>query len=296
LIKVPKLNWILSLIACTSLNLGIITPSWGQALLPYSPELDTAETEAQGIALTQDVIQLLRLGRPELALPRAELATQLAPQRFETWLVLGTLYIQEGKDIDKGIRALENSQKLAPKEASILLTLGSAYFEKGDYQKAVENLQAGLELQPDSLEGLFNLGNSYLMLKQYPEAIATYEKSIVIEPQFWPSINNIGLIKYEEGDINEAIRLWQKTLEIDPQQSEPLLALAVANYTQGKQEEGLTLGKEALSLDSRYAELEFLKENLWGETLLKDTATFLETPTMQDLISRLQQAPPQPEE
>jgi hypothetical protein len=38
------------------------------------------------------------------------------------------------------------------------------------------------------------------------------------------------------------------------------------------------MGVSALRIDSRYANLDFLKENLWGDRLLADTKKFLEIP------------------
>ena len=38
------------------------------------------------------------------------------------------------------------------------------------------------------------------------------------------------------------------------------------------------MGVSALRIDSRYADLDFLKENLWGDRLLSDTKKFLELP------------------
>lgn len=271
------------------LGLGLslwVRPSQSQALLPYNPNLDSARIEQQGMALTEDVLQLVRFQQYDLALPRAKLATQLAPQRFQTWFILGTLYLQE-KSIDQGIDVLLKAQALAPQEAGIKFTLGSAYFQKGDYNQAIASLQAGLQQKPDSTSALFDLGNAYIKLKQYPEAITAFEKAVNTDKNFWPAINNIGLIQYERGDSEGAFQQWQRALSLDPEQVEPQLALAVLLYKQGKTAEGLQQGQAALRRDSRYAELKFLAENLWGEKLLQDTRAFFANPTMQALIQTL---------
>jgi tetratricopeptide (TPR) repeat protein len=93
------------------------------------------------------------------------------------------------------------------------------------------------------------------------------------------------------GDIKGAIEKWQQAISIDEKAAEPLLAIAVAMYTQGKQQEGLAMGQTALQLDARYADLEFLKENLWGDRLLNDTQKFLGTPQMQETIAQLKDSP-----
>lgn len=284
---VLKYNWLLSLLACTGLW-SITLPVLGQALLPYTPQLNNEQLEQQGLELADDAVQLVRFQQYELALSRAKLATQLAPNQFQSWFILGTLYIQQ-KELDKGVEALQKALSLAPSEAGIKFTLGNAYFQQGKYQEAATELQDGLKIKPDTPAALFDLGNSYLKLNKMSDAIASYQKAIALEKNFWPAINNIGLIKYEQGDINGAVKDWQTALEIDPEQAEPQLAVAVGLYIQGKTEQGLKLGEAALKLDSRYAELKFLEENLWGPKLLQDTQKFLATPQMKAILDTLQQ-------
>jgi tetratricopeptide (TPR) repeat protein len=103
----------------------------------------------------------------------------------------------------------------------------------------------------------------------------------------------MGLVKYEQGDVEGALKKWQAATSIDKEQAEPQLAIAVALYSQGKQQQGLKLGESALKLDSRYRDLKFLKENLWGEKLLQDTQALLNNPSMKSFLSSL---PVEPED
>jgi tetratricopeptide (TPR) repeat protein len=282
---VPKRNWLLFILV----SLGVwntALPGRTQALLPYSPNLDAAQLEQQGLALTEDVIQLVRFQQYDLALSRAKLATQLAPQKYQTWFILGTLYLQK-EDLDQGVAALLKAQGMAPNEAGIKFTLGNAYFQKGDYNAAIASIEAGLKLKPNVPTAFFDLGNSFLKLGKWGDAVNSYEKAISFDKAFWPAINNTGLVKYEQGDIEGALKKWQAATSIDKEQAEPQLAIAVALYAQGKQQEALKLGENALKIDSRYGDLKFLKDNLWGEKLLQDTKTLLTTPTMKSFLSSL---------
>jgi tetratricopeptide (TPR) repeat protein len=116
------------------------------------------------------------------------------------------------------------------------------------------------------------------MLQKFPEAIAQFNLAVNQDKKFWPAINNIGLIKYEQGDIPGAIQQWQIAVGIDKKAAEPLLALAVAYYKQGNQQKALQMGVSALRIDYRYADVDFLTENLWGQRLLSDTKQFLALP------------------
>ncbi len=285
-----KLNWLISLIACAGIT-SISLPVRGQAVLPYIPKLDSGKLEAQGLQLLQDAVQLIRFQQYDLALPRAELATQLASGNYETWFILGSLYVQE-KKLNKGVKALEKAEALAPKEEEgILFSLGNAYFQQGDYEAARDKLEAGLKIKQNSPEALFDLGNTYLKLSEFDQAIESYETAFAQEATFWPALNNVGLVEYEQGDREKAIEKWQSVLKVDGKQPEPQLALAVALFTEGDVKKGIELGKAALAIDNRYADIQFLQDNLWGEKLIEDTRKFLNNPQIQEMVSNFKDSP-----
>jgi tetratricopeptide (TPR) repeat protein len=291
---VPKFKLIISVLIFL---VGGSLPAFSQALLPYAIEPELGQMEQAGIEIAEDAIQLARFRRTDAALSRAKLAVQLAPNLYQTWFILGSLYLQDDQ-VQPGIEALNQSLSIAPADAqaNIKFSLGSAYFQNKDYKSAITQIEAGLKMKPDIPPALFDLGNSYLKLEQYPEAIAAYEKAVSKEKDFWPAINNIGLVKYEQGNKEAALKDWQAALKVDPKQAEPQLAIAVAVYSQGKTEEGMKLAQAALTSDSRYVSLEFLEENLWGKRLLEDTEKMFNNPKMKDFISRLPKPTPEAEE
>ena len=234
-----------------------------QALLPYTPELNEEYFSLYTTQLIQDAVQLINFQEYELALSRAKLATQLSPQVYQTWYILGTLQIQTGK-VEEGINSFQEAKKLAPDEdqADILFSLGNSYFQAGEYDLALQELLAGLELNPEMPQAYFDLGNTYLRLSQYDNAIESYQKAVALEENFWPATNNIGLINYEEGKIDEAINKWREALTVDANQAEPILAIAVALYRQGNKSEAIKMGQQALRINSSYGKLSFLEENL----------------------------------
>jgi len=282
---VPRHQWFVALGACVSV-LCAGTPVRSQAVLPLIRELNQEQLEQQGMMLIEDAIQLSRFQQYEWAIPRAKLATQLVPTRFESWYILGTLLVQEG-EFDEGIQVLNRAKQLNSKESGVHSILGAAYFQSGDYAKAIPELETALGLGDETIEVLFDLGNAQFKLERYDEAIATYERSIKLRDDFWPAINNIGLIQFEQGKISDAIKNWEEAIALDPTAAEPMLAVAVATYVQGNTTQGLELAREALTLDSRYGDIEFLDENLWGEDLLKATEMMFATPTLQALFSEL---------
>lgn len=282
----PRCRSLIPALVSASL-LGFAQPTFGQALTPHVLELDPIRMEQQGLLLAQEAVQLAQFQQYDLALTRAQLASQLAPDTPQVWLLLGRLHLQM-QDLDASISAILKARALDPEDPAALFDLGSVYFRLGEYEKAAESIEAGLEQAPGIPGALFDLGNSYFMLGRSDDAIAQYEEAVELDDTFWPAVNNIGLVLYEEGDVDGALQYWRQAAEITEQQeAEPLLAIAVALYAEGDQVQAISTGAAALEIDNRYADLDFLQENLWGDRLLADTRMFLNLPPIQETLARL---------
>ncbi|MBD0262076.1 MAG: cytochrome c biogenesis factor, partial [Tolypothrix sp. Co-bin9] len=108
----PKLVRLISLLVACSLC-SLPRAAHAQALIPHTVQLDTAKLEQQGLSLAQEAAQLAQFKQTEMALPRAKLATQLAPKNDKVWFLLGGLYLQN-KQVDTAISALNKAQSLNP--------------------------------------------------------------------------------------------------------------------------------------------------------------------------------------
>jgi tetratricopeptide (TPR) repeat protein len=301
---VQKRVWVgIGLVVVTAWGALAVQPPSAQAqgLVPHTLQLDQTKVERQGKVLLEEARQLAQLQQYDLALPRAALATQILPKSEEAWLLLAGLQLQAEEVVD-GISSLKQAQNLNGKNANVLFALGSAHSQKKDYSQAVTYFRQGLALKSDKVPGVyFELGNAYLKLEKIPESIKQFELAVSQDKKFWPALNNIGLIQYEQGKVEAAIDRWKASVAIDPKEAEPQLALAVAIYTKGDREQGFKLAEQALRLNTKYANLDYLKDQLWGTRLLRDAQKLLETPRIKDSVLRArfdadpaQEAPPPP--
>jgi len=265
-------------------------PATAQALLPYTLPLDQERLQADGESLASDAAQLAQFQQFDEALARAQLAAQLLPENADVLSLLGSLYLQASEPQPaKAISTLERANALQPDNSLIMFALGNAYFSDGSYAEAASSLEAGLKMEPDNANALFDLGNAYYKLAQYDQAIAQYEKAISNNAEFWPAVNNIGLVMYESGNIEGAIARWREALALaGTEETEPLLAIAVAQFSQGQQSSSdIDLAIAGLERDPRYAEIDFLQENLWGDQLITDTQAFFAVPNLEALLRQL---------
>jgi len=278
--------------------LGPVLPAQAQALTPYVLPLDYDLMTEQGLFLANEAQQLAEFQQYGRALALAQLAAQLAPNDGQVLALLGGLYLQNN-EVDKALPLLDRARGLLPNNARVLFALGSAYLQQDNPQLASSYLEQGLQIEADNPSALFDLGNAYFKLDQYPQAIASFERSVAAEPDFWPSVNNIGLVLYEQGDAPKALEYWRASLALAANEPEPKLAIAVALHsrencgvpvvraTSAACQEAVRLGTEALEQDSRYADLEFLRTNLWGDRLIDSTTAFFEVPDIKRLLSEL---------
>lgn len=284
-----SMKWVRSVFLAGWLTLGSGLGVRAQAVLPPAGRLNFSNLEQQALALSRDASQLLRFGQTDLALPRARLAVQLAPKSFQTHAVLGSVYLRQ-EEYGKAINHLQIAHSLNKTNPSILFSLGAAYLRDGNYNKAIEVLNQGLALptQEFPINARFDLGNAYFLAKRYEEAIAEYQKVLGKEKNFWAATNNIALVEYERDNVDRAINLWQEAIKqaiaSEDTAAEPRLALGVALFMRGEEAKGLQLGEEALKEDPRYGQLEFLRENLWGDKLLSHARRVLSNPRLQELI------------
>ncbi len=271
-------------------SLSQARPVLAQALLPYTLPLDQERLQADGESLARDAAQLAQFQQFDEALARAQLAAQLLPSNPDVLALLGSLYLQVSEpQPEQAIEALSKANELQPENALVKFALGNAYFSQDNFSQAARSIEAGLALEPDNANALFDLGNAYYKLKRYDRAVTQYEKAVANDAKFWPAVNNIGLVMYESGDIEGAIAQWQKALEIaEAEETEPQLAIAVAQYSQSVQDTTSSdTAIAALERDPRYASIDFLKDNLWGEQLIADTERFFSTPPLQELLVQL---------
>ena len=90
-------------------------------------------------------------------------------------------------------------------------------------------------------------------LRRWDEALLAFNQAIAINPK------------------GEARQQFEQAINLNNSSAEPQLALAVTLYSQGEQEKALLIAEKALQLDKQFADVEFLKENLWGEKIIADT-------------------------
>ena len=169
------------------------------------------------------------------AMEHLEVVVRLDPSDVESALELGRLY----KVTNQPAKAEELFKRLLnddPTSRSALANLAQLYFDRGDYDQAVDLLQKMPEGAMDPpLLGM--LGYGYLQTHEFDKAIAAYEKALALDP------DNLDLRRvYAEGLIasgkTAAARAeLEKILRLEPQDGPTYLRLAQVDRQEGRFEQ-----------------------------------------------------------
>ena len=208
---------------------------------------------------------------------------QLDPKDAIYYNLRGFAYFQL-KDYKQAINDYTQAIQLDPKNAGYYGGRGLTYFQLKDYKQAIDDYTQAIKLKPDFTEAYYVRGIAHYFLKDYKQAIDDWNQAIKLKPDYPEAYTNLGIVSYEMGEVETAINYWRNAIKINSNFAEAHLALGVALYAKGDQEAGLKSAETALKLDKRYGKIEFLKENGWGEKLIKNSQEFLNNPRIKVLI------------
>jgi tetratricopeptide (TPR) repeat protein len=145
-------------------------------------------------------------------------ALALRPDFPEAQNNLGTLYLllrEWDLALDCFQRAVSDILYRTPHFA--YNNIGLAYYNKGDYQKAIENYQKALRSFPSYSLGYENLARAYEAINSFQVAIESYNKSITYAPNYPTPHLYLARLLLRLDRNEEAARELKLTMEIDPE-------------------------------------------------------------------------------
>lgn len=199
-------------------------------------------------------------GDVSAAINAYQTAIILNPNKTWTSVVaqtLGYVYQESQKDYDAAISAYQTASILNPKDIDIYISMGSAFFEKGDLNNALAAYRAALEIEPDNAKVHCNMGYLLWGKNAIPESIGYYKKAVDLDPYYDIAYNNLGVIYLDElGNIEKAIELFEKASEINPNYALAYYNIARALTVKGDKIEAARLFQEAIERNNVSNELD----------------------------------------
>lgn len=110
-------------------------------------------------------------------------ALELYPDQPHVLNYLGYSWIDQGLNLDEGMRMIKRSVEQRPDDGYIVDSLGWAYFRLGNYDEAVKNLERAVELKPVDPTINDHLGDAYWKVGRFLEARFQWSHARDLKPE-----------------------------------------------------------------------------------------------------------------
>jgi tetratricopeptide (TPR) repeat protein len=117
---------------------------------------------------------------------------------------------------DRAIFFLEESAKIDPSNADVLVELAYAYEMKGDFDKAINYNNHLLDMDPYSYDAWVNIGRLYSLNGQYDKSIDAYDFALTIQDGDVNVLKMKALSLFMNDNTEEAINVFETCLLFSP--------------------------------------------------------------------------------
>lgn len=168
--------------------------------------------------LQRDIGQVyMAKGKPELAKDRFKKAIALKPDYSAAKNDLGVAFMAM-KDWDAAIynfKALSEDLLYATPHYP-LVNLGNAYFNKQEYEQALQSYQKALELQPKFVNAMQGLARTYIAQSRQSDAVRVLEKASQVAPDDALVFLDLGRAYASVKDTGKAAKAFKRVIELNP--------------------------------------------------------------------------------
>jgi tetratricopeptide (TPR) repeat protein len=107
------------------------------------------------------------------------------------------------QQLDFARKSYERALKLKPDYAEAINNLGTVFYAKKSYRRAVSQYSKALRLKPNNPASIYsNLGTAYFARKKYDEATVAYAKALSLDPDVFERRSAYGTL-LEDRNVEE---------------------------------------------------------------------------------------------
>ena len=168
-----------------------------------------------------NALQLHKDNRIEEAVVLYNAVIQEDPDNEMALSFLGSIALGNN-DLDTALNYFLKAVAIKP-ESGYYKEIGNIYFDKKQYNNAIESYEKAITIHPGFKEAFFNLGIAYYSLaeelkakNELDQAIFYYKKVLEINPNYADVYFKIGVIYQGIGNVQKAVEYYAKTLELVP--------------------------------------------------------------------------------
>jgi Flp pilus assembly protein TadD len=163
-------------------------------------------------------------------------AFALDPEDTATASLLGAYLTQAGK-AHEAVALLQSYARRADPDVEVLTTLGLALAREGRAQEALAVLARAHDLEPRNAMVLVDVGTVHVMARDEKGAREAFGAALALNPGAARAHSSLAFLDGEAGRADEALAHWRKALAFDPRERDALLALGALLRRRGRSAE-----------------------------------------------------------
>ncbi len=144
-----------------------------------------------------------RQGEVDKAMNEYKQVIAIAPDSPIGYNELAYHYAESETNLDEGLEYALKAAKLAPKDASILDTLGWVYVKRDNFNQAVEHLKSAVTSRPNSPITRFHLGMAHYKNSDLKSALIEFKNSLKISERFKEAAKAKEMIELIENQLGQ---------------------------------------------------------------------------------------------
>jgi Tfp pilus assembly protein PilF len=159
------------------------------------------------------------------------------------------------QQLDQARKYYERAIKMNRSYPEALNNLGTVYYARHSYRRAIRYYEKALRLSPKSASIYSNLGTAYFARKQYQKATDAYQQALALDPEVFESKGNYGTL-LEDRSVQERAKFHYYLAKMYAKAGRNELAL---QYVRKALEEGFK-DKKKLEEDPEFQALRTMPE------------------------------------
>jgi tetratricopeptide (TPR) repeat protein len=160
--------------------------------------------------------------------------------------IRGVAYYEKG-DYDRAIHDLGEAIRLNSSNENAYYSRGLAYKKKGDYDRAIQDFTEAIHLDPKFERAYYDRGNCYINKVDYDRAIAEFDEAIQLNPKNAINYNNRGVAYSRKGDTGRAIQDYNQAIQLHPNDATVYLNRGSAYFGQSNMTAAIADFEHAIS-------------------------------------------------
>ena len=179
--------------------------------------------------------------------------------------VLGYLTALRNLDYRSEFSIWNDTVRKAPDNPRAFDGRGTAYFDKQDYQRAIEDHSAAIRLNANYAPAWNGRAIVYNELRRFDDALNDSSEAVRLDPDFPIFHNTRGVVLARMGRFDAAIREYDEAVRLNPGFAEAFMNRGVAREKAGQPAQALADYDRALALTPDYPSAWFNRGNAHSE-------------------------------